>query len=485
MTQNRKCADVSPGIKCLFHNSLFRLAGACTIGAILILLSACASWHQRTLDYQNAVVSGNFEEADHLLQKDKKQARKKNQILYYMNRGYVDFMRGDYEASNQAFETAEILTEEQHKNLLTEAAVLISNPEVRPYRPEDFEVIMINFYKALNYLQINDMEGALVEARKINNKLNQLNDKYPDHKNRYQRDAFAHLLMGLIYDASGDYNNAFIAYRNAYDIYQTDYIRNFGVQAPKQLKQDLLRTAYKCGFTTELHQYEQEFNLSYTPGKETEEGQLIFFWLNGFGPVKAEWDISFIKQDNGGGAVVFYNDELGLSFPFFIPADYSDNEKQSLANLKTLRMAFPKYVERPPYFNYAVISLNGRSYSLEMAENINEIAFKTLNDRMMREFANSLLRAATKKTIEYTVREENQWAGFFVGLLNSATEQADTRNWQTLPYSISYSRIPLGPEENHLNIHFSSSRGASQDQQIRLEGGSRKTRFYIYHTMTR
>ncbi len=37
---------------------------------------------------------------------------------------------------------------------------------------------------------------------------------------RYQHDAFANNLIGLIYDASGDYNNAFIAYRNAYDIYE-------------------------------------------------------------------------------------------------------------------------------------------------------------------------------------------------------------------------------------------------------------------------
>ena len=89
--------------------------------------------------------------------------------------------------------------------------MLVSNPEVRPYKPEDFEVIIINFYKALNYLQMNNMEDALVEVRKINIRLQQLNDKYPDHKNRYQQDAFAQLLMGLIYDAAGDANNAYTA----------------------------------------------------------------------------------------------------------------------------------------------------------------------------------------------------------------------------------------------------------------------------------
>ena len=48
----------------------------------------------------------------------------------------------------------------------------------------------------MNYLQMNNMEDALVEVRKINIRLQQLNDKYPDHKNRYQRDAFCTIVDG-------------------------------------------------------------------------------------------------------------------------------------------------------------------------------------------------------------------------------------------------------------------------------------------------
>ena len=75
------------------------------------------------------------EQSEKLLQNDKKQARDKNKILYYLNQGYVEFMLGHYEKSNQAFEIAEQLTEELQRNLLTEADVLISNQEIRPYRP--------------------------------------------------------------------------------------------------------------------------------------------------------------------------------------------------------------------------------------------------------------------------------------------------------------------------------------------------------------
>lgn len=455
-------------------------------GLLLVMLfvsGGCSSWYQRTYDYQQAVVQGDFEKARQILGKDKKQAKNKNQILYYLNLGYVEFMMNNPVESNRALETAEILADDQRKNVLTEAAVLVSNPEARPYRPEDFEVIMINFYKALNYLDLNDMEGAMVEVRKINIKLNALNDKYPDHKNRYQRDAFAHLMMGLIYDAAGNYNDAFIAYRNAYETYQTDYARNFGFSAPRQLKKDLLRAAYRCGFTTELRKYEQDFGMQYTPAQESPGGDVVLFWLNGFGPVKEQWNLSFYKKHGEGGGIVFYNDQYGLSFPFVIPSHLNDNEKSSLADLEVLNVAFPKYVARPPAYQSGTLSLGGHTYALELAENINEIAFKTLHDRMFREFSNSLLRLATKKTIEHVARDENKWVGFAIGLINSATEVADTRNWQTLPYSISYTRAPLSAGENQLDLHFNAARGGVLNRKITVPGQARKTQFRIFHTM--
>lgn len=448
-----------------------------------LLAASCATWYQRTTAFQEAVEKGNFEQAEKLLQKDKKQSRDKNKILYYLNQGYVNFMQGKYAESNAAFETAEQLTEEQRKNVLTEAAVLVSNPEVRPYKPEDFEVIMINFYKALNYLQMNNMEDALVEVRKINIRLQQLNDKYPDHKNRYQQDAFAQLLMGLIYDAAGDANNAFIAYRNAYNTYETDYLKNFGLSAPEQLKKDLLRTAYTCGFTSELKEYEKKFGFDYTALPETPNGQLVFFWLNGFGPVKAEWGITFTKINRGDGAVVFHNEELGLTFPFFWGSGYNEDDKNALANLNVVRTVFPKYVERPPLYTQGILKYNGQAYPLQEAEDINQIAFKTLHDRMVRELSNSLLRTATKQGLRYAASKQNEWLGFAVGLANAFTEKADTRNWQTLPYSISYARVPLQHSENPVALEFSGPKTRTDVQKITIPANHSRTRFFVYTTL--
>lgn len=459
---------------------LSRLSVVCILCQVML---GCATWYQRTAAFQSAVQNGNFEQAEKILRKDKKQQKGKNQILYELNQGYVEFMLGHPEESNRAFERAEQLTEDQKTNVLTEAAVLVSNPEIRPYRPEDFEVVMINIFKALNYLQMNQLEEALVEARKMNIRLQQLNDKYPDHKNRYQQDAFAHLMMGLIYDAAGDANNAFIAYRNAYEVYQSDYLKNFSVSPPEQLKKDLLRTAYLCGLTNELAGYEKIFGWKYTPEPPSRDGQAVLFWLNGFGPVKSEWGITFTKIQRGDGAIVFHNPDLGLTFPFFWTGGYTDNERNALAHVNVVRAVFPQYTRRIPDYNRGIILSQGRDYPFQLAEDINQIAFKTLHDRMVREFSTSLLRVAVKQGLRYAASKENQWLGFAVGLANAFTEKADTRNWQTLPYAISYARIPLKSAENTVELQFTGPQGEHNNSHITIPALTGGTRFVVHSTL--
>lgn len=442
---------------------------------IVWLLSGCATWHQRTMMFSNAISTGEFTEAEKILQHDKQQQKGKNKILYLLNLGYVEFMLGKQIESNEAFSTAEQLIETQIRQPLAEAGALLTNPEVRPYRPEDFEIVMINVYKALNYLSLHDLEGAMVEARRINIRLKQLNNKYPDHKARYQQDAFAHLIMGWIYDASSDYNNAFIAYRNAYNIYNTDYKRYFNLLPPRQLKEDMIRTAQLSGLQQEAQQYAKEFDLP-TVSRLPIGSNLLFLWMNGLGPYKSEWGINFVMDPQKDGVVLFHNKELGLSFPFYIPT--GDNES-SLANVQAVRVAFPKYVERKPPFRTATIIYNQQQYPLEAAEDINAIAFKSLHDRMLRECSISLLRLAAKQGIKQAASNQNEWLGFAVGIANAMTEKADTRNWQTLPHTISFCRIPL--DAQHSTMLFNPSGGAPS-KTLSVPHCSNTTEFEIYTT---
>ncbi|MCW3786909.1 COG3014 family protein [Plebeiibacterium sediminum] len=447
-------------------------------GLLLTLLTSCATYYQKNYQLQNYIVSGDFNAAEKLLNKDTKSEKGINRVLFYMNQGMVNFTLGNYEKSNYYLNKADLYNEDYKSGYGNEALALISNPMVKPYKPEDFENVMVHYYKSLNYLMLQNYEEALVECRRVNIILQQLNDKYKKTKNKYSNDAFAHNLMGMIYDASGDKNNAFIAYRNAYEAYENSYSKLFNVKTPDQLKKDLVRTAYQSGLEQEYSNFSNLFNLEYNPESEP-DGSLVFLWMNGFGPVKSEWSINFINSGYNDGWITFANEEYGLNFPIYI-GNRKKNEQSAFRNLSFVRIAFPKYIEREPVYKQASVRIDSLHFNLELSQDINAIAFQSLQDRMVRELANGIARLVTKKALEQIANSENKNLGSVISIINAITEKADTRNWQSLPYSIYYSRIPLKEGKNKIELEI----GQGQ-QKEKLEFNIKKGEdiFFTYHQL--
>ena len=183
-----------------------------------------------------------------------------------------------------------------------------------------------------------------------------------------------------------------------------------------------------------------------------------------------------------GGWATFVNDEYGFSFPVFI-GDLSSNEKSGLDDLRFVRVAMPRYSDRQPVYNSATLTTSsGKSFQLEIAEDIDAIAHKTLHDRLLREMGKAILRLAVKKGIEAAATKKNDALGMLVSLANAVTEKADTRNWQTLPDEVGYIRVPLHNGKNHLTLHLSPAVG-NPTETFDVVGQSGETRFITYHTL--
>ncbi len=450
---------------------------------VLVFFVGCSTYYQLNYEFSRNFETGQLLEAQRVLEANKKAEKSKARLLYYMNNGVVSSLLGEYERSNEHLEKAYLLGEDYHKNYLNVALSMVSNPNVIEYKGEDHEHLMVLYYKAINYLMLGDRELALVECRRLNNKLLQLSDRYQSDF-KYKQDAFIHNLMGIIYDADGDYNNAFIAYRNALNIYQDSYTKMFGLSAPDQLKKDLIRTAALMGFENDKRKYEKQFDIEYVP-VNGDRPELVMFWNNGLGPVKSEWSINFTVVKGSGGAVTFVNEEYDFSFPFWLNDD--DDADGGLGDLEFFRVTFPKYVERPLMFDEALITIGSGSsvYPMQLAENVNNIAFKELEQRMIKEFANSLLRFAIKKAAEESLRKEDEGLGAALGILNAVTEKADTRNWQTIPHSIYYARVPLEVGSNELTFKTMSGLDQEFDQEHNFQFDVRKgqTHFHTFHSL--
>jgi hypothetical protein len=401
---------------------------------------------------------GNMLGAEKQLNDNSKQAKGKEKFLFFLNKGTVESILDHPKESNRNFEKAYLFGEDYQTNYFNELGAFVINANMIEYKGEDHEHLLLLYYKAINYLKMGDNESALVECRRLNQRLQRLNDKYKN-ENKFQRDAFVHTLMGLIYDANKDYNNAFIAYRNAHEIYGEDYTKFFGVHTPLQLQNDILRTAYLSGFYEELSSFEEEFEMKYIH-EPNSGGDLIFFWNNGLGPIKYEYSINFSVIHGDGGWVTFNNEQQGWSFPFWIGND--DEASGGFSDLEFYRMAIPRYREREPIFKEAAVWVDSTQYHLELGEDVNQIAHYSLDQRMAAELGKALLRLAIKKTAEAQLRKEDENLGAALGIFNALTEKADTRNWQTLPHSIHYTRVPLPVGEKNVYLQV----GIEDNMQI-------------------
>ena len=447
------------------------------IACLMMLVSACASFYEVSQNFNHEFENGNIDRAVTSLKGDKQYKKQSVQFLYYSNLGLLRSMQGEYIKSNKAFEKAFLFGEDYKVNYFTEAASYLTNPMVTMYRGEDHEHLLPLYYKALNFLKMNQYEEALVECRRLNIRLQQLSDKYKSPE-KFQRDAFIHNLMGIIYQANNDWNNAFIAYRNALEIYESDYTKMFNIVAPEQLKKDLLISAWRTGFTDEYNTFLDKFGWTDFDPKRQPDADLVFLWHNGLSPVKSEWSINFAVTGGQDNLFVLENDGKTMSFPFHVN---DKDDRTSLADLKVFRVAFPKYVERPLYFSSASVQVDGHTYPLEVAEDINKIAFKSLEDRMALEFSKTLLRAALKKAAEHSLRKENKGWGAVLGAVNAITEKADTRNWQTLPHSISYTRVPLHEGANETRFTVTASNGQETPFSFTYQARKGQT---LFHTFT-
>ncbi len=447
------------------------------IAFMAFLSTGCLTFYQRNINLMEAYEQRNYEKANSELEHKKWQKQKRNLLLYYLNKGTVLHMLGNYEESNNYFQKADYFIEDYRKSYGLKALSFISNPSVETYAGENYEKLLVHYYTTLNYLHLNDFDAALIECKRML-LLNENIATYYKKEKKLHQDAFTHALLGIVYEAKKDYGNAFIAYRNAYEVYRDVYVPLLGSEIPLQIKKDVLRTAYINGYYSDVAIYEKEFGFPFDKNELT-NNVLVTFWNNGLCPIKERRNITFVISDMGNGYVLFYNAELGLSFPFYM-GDNKD-QKGALLGMKLFRVSFPNLESRPTKYSKAYVIRDSVKQPIEVVEDIDLIAHKVFKDKMLKEYGQVLLRMALKKLAEIKAQQTNDGLGAIVNIANAITEQADTRNWQTLPSAIAYSRTYLKERGNNIVLQVDGATTSNDTLLINVEGG-RKTHFHSFST---
>lgn len=444
---------------------------------LMPFLFSCSTYRNTMSSFYGNLQNKQFDKAINDINNNKLLKKERNQLLYNMELGKLSLLNNNPEKSNEYLNAADALLESNFKNFKDVAKSNLVNPMTETYRGEEFEKFMVNYYKALNYISLNKTEDAVVEAKRIGIAANRLAEKCNSKESKYCKDPFILNFQGMLYEMSGDWNNAFISYRNAADIYLSKENSFYGVSIPSQLKQDLLFSANMMGFTDEQTKYEGLFQEKFFETKR-DSASLILFLEEGNCPIKDEISINVVNSDGLG--FFQFPDQYGQPSTFLFDYNQHGLSRNQMNNIRAFRIALP--VSKVSYHNSPInsITVNDSIVRTEVCENFNTLAVKLMDERYLSEIGKAIIRFCVKKAIEIGAEKIAEGAasnssssaknkeekekkdhseavgkavGFLVNMVNTITEKADTRSWLSLPAYISYVRIPLKPGENNIKIN--------------------------------
>lgn len=413
-------------------------------GAVLLLLAGCSSGPsgKSKQSVNTLLAEQNFAGAEQFIDKIKEnEYKKKNLVLFYLDKGLVQHHAGRFKESDESFDTAEKRMEELYTKSVSQAAgMFVLNDNTVDYSGEPYERALTNVFRALNYVFLNQFDDALVESRKVEQFLQELNDKLGGKK-VYRDDAFAHYLCALLYADQGKKDDARIS-KDAADQAYGWYAKDYNTPAP-------------------------QFDL---PKGGGDHGELVFIHYNGVAPRK----FSRTFQIAWGEAIA-------------LAKQSDDEDKQKFENGlragilgKAITVAFPEYKQDPFRITASEVSVDdGKDASPTIVmEDISAIATKTLADRVNLIRARAIARATVKFVLAEQVAKagdkgcDKAPGGYLAqkackmashGLAHgvaAATEVADTRSWTTLPSQIRMARLKLAPGKHDLTVSFKDKTGA-------------------------
>ena len=442
--QIRDMAQLPPGCAAW---SLHRMG---LVLLVLALLSGCGAGYTRHM--RGPLKKLGQRDYEGALQKLEKADPAPDRLLYRLEKGLMLHYLGDYEASNQQFEKAERLIDKRiTRSLSRELASLLTNDAVRKYAGEEFESVLINYYRALNYQYLDQPQEALVECRKANLKL----EKYAaaaEYELTYKNDAFLQYVTGLFFEAQEEWNDAYISYRDAEKGYRSYAL---GTGPPKILGHDLLRSATRLGYQDHILEYLERYDWDgrYSAGATT--GEVIVFAETGFIARKRQRDISLpILADDETHRVWALSDEMA----------YRHHHRRHYANVEYwLKVALPEYQAVSSQISGARLSAAGQTATGVLVQDLDAIAMRNFKEKETSILARTAARALAKYIATEAAEKKSEILGFLVNLFGVSTEAADTRSWLALPRQIHVARLPVQPGTVDLVLEFVNGNGRVVD----------------------
>lgn len=415
----------------------------------LFLLAGCQSY---TASFAHAYQAGQFEAASAQLHSEAGKAltdpSNRDRLLYLLEEGAIQRTRGDLKSSNAALDAADEyvrkLDSKADIRIGRTATAAVTNLGELSYQGYGYDRIMMNTYKALNYMEQGDLQFARAELKRVqyaqadleSRKAGRIEDlqKQNAENQRYSSQAASdpqlaaqtRSLYADVPDASfkASYVNAFAEYL------QGIFLMHAGDADDREVARVALRNTYGMIANDYVRQ-----DLDYLEGGRHEPVTYIIH-ETGVAPARDEtkidvpiWLFNIAAHDTG-------MDYFGVAFPRLVP---------QIGGIPAIEARTAAGVFRTS----TLVDMDG-------------VIAREFKDEMPTIIARTLVAASAKAALAYAANRATRNDDVLNLLVRVATtayqynvNRADLRTWRTLPKWIAIARFPT-PADGWVQLYSSS-----------------------------
>ena len=160
---------------------------------VALLATGCAADRMRLPRFDAAFAAGNYQKARDMATQAVCPSQPHRALLWQLQEANLSRMLGDYPGSNAGFDRCERAF--KHYDLENAGiaggkavATVLSNDSLRPYSGEQYDRIMVNTYKALNFAALGDHKNARVEFNRALQRQVRAKERFAEEIGRTKRE---------------------------------------------------------------------------------------------------------------------------------------------------------------------------------------------------------------------------------------------------------------------------------------------------------
>jgi hypothetical protein len=385
-------------------------------------------WHQGELT--NAVVEAT-KEAD-------KNAGNKDAIVWRLEQGAVMRANGQYDDSNKAFDEAQTkiddYTQKAKVRLGQEAGALLSNQANLDYEGRSYDGIMLNTYRALNYLALGEPDKARPEIIRA---YQRQQDAVEDNKRRIQKtqDEAAQqkdkATINKAEDSPQFQSQLQSSMTNINDIkVYADYVNPFTVYL------DGLYFMFNAADASDLERAHKSLERAASCVPENDYLKQDLATADDIINARPLTPTTYVIFETGCAPI---RDQVRIDIPIIV------------SKVSYVGAAFPTIKPQGNFQHILTVSANGTNYNTQLICSMDSIVTLDYKNELPVVITKTIAATVTKAVAAYAANQAaNQAGGDIAGLfmqLSTAVYQmavniADTRTWTTLPKQFQVCRFP-------------------------------------------